>query len=73
MGALHGRGIGTGIHYRPLHCHKYYRERYGFESADFPNASWIGDRTVSLPLSAKLTTREVERVVAAVRTVLGRV
>ena len=73
MGALHERGIGTGIHYRPLHRHKYYRERYGFGSADFPNASWIGDRTVSLPLSAKLTKREVERVVVAVRQVLGRV
>jgi dTDP-4-amino-4,6-dideoxygalactose transaminase len=70
MVALHGQGIGTGVHYRSLHLHHYYRERFGFQPHDFPNAAWISDRTVSLPLSAKLTDREVERIIQAVRKVL---
>ena len=72
VAALHGRGIGTGIHYRSLHLHQYYRERFGYRSEDFPNARWISERTVSLPLSAKLTDEEVDRVIRAVREVLMR-
>ncbi len=69
---LHERGIGTGVHYRALHLHRYYRERYGFEPSDFPHAAWISERTVSLPLSPKLGEREVERIIGAVGNALGR-
>ncbi len=72
MAALHERGIGTGVHYRALHMHRYYRERFGYRPEDFPNAAWIGERTLSLPLSAKLTDAQVERVAGAVRDVLAR-
>src|SRR6185295_1886270 len=71
MQALHRRGIGTGVHYRSLHLHPYYRDRFGFRPKDFPNALWISERTLSLPLSANLTDAEVERVVAAFRGVIG--
>jgi dTDP-4-amino-4,6-dideoxygalactose transaminase len=71
MVALHTRGIGTGVHYRALHTHVYYRERLGNHPDQFPNARAIGERTVSLPLSPKLGDREVERVIAAVRAALG--
>ncbi len=64
---LHEAGVGTGVHYRSLHLHKYYRERFGFEPGDFPNASWISERTFSLPLSGKLTDDEVRRIIKAVR------
>jgi dTDP-4-amino-4,6-dideoxygalactose transaminase len=67
---MHRRGIGTGVHYRALHTHTYYQKRWGFRSEQFPNAAWIGERTVSLPLTPKLTDGDVERVVAAVREVL---
>lgn len=58
--------IGTGIHYTALHLHPYYRERFGYTEGDFPNAEWIGERTLSLPLSAQLTDEDVEDVIAAV-------
>jgi dTDP-4-amino-4,6-dideoxygalactose transaminase len=68
--ALHRQRIGTGIHYRALHLHQYYRETFGYSRGGFPNAEWISDRTLSLPLSPKLTDEDVESVVFAVRNTL---
>jgi len=63
---LHRQNIGTGVHYRALHLHPYYSEASGHVSGDLPSAEWISDRTVSLPLSPKLTDEDVEDVIAAV-------
>ena len=65
------QGIGVGVHYLALPEHPYYRERLGWKPEDTPVATSIGRRTVSLPLSAKLTDEDVADVVAAVRAVLG--
>ena len=67
---LHRQNIGTGVHYRALHLHPYYRETFGYTPEDFPNARWISERTISLPLSPKLTDDDVEDVVAAVTRTL---
>jgi dTDP-4-amino-4,6-dideoxygalactose transaminase len=64
---LHEDNIGTGVHYRALHLHPYYRDRFGHAPGDFPNAAWISERTLSLPLSPKLTDDDVEDVISAVR------
>ena len=58
--------IGTGVHFVALHLHPFYREMYGYRRGDFPAAEWISDRTLSLPLSAKLTDADVDDVIAAV-------
>jgi dTDP-4-amino-4,6-dideoxygalactose transaminase len=68
---LHELGVGTGVHYTALHLHAYYQEVLGYRAGMFPNAEAIGVSTLSLPLSAKLTDEEVDRVIAAVRIVLG--
>lgn len=68
--AMKKEKIGTGIHFVPLHLHKYYQETLGHRKGDFPNAEWIGERTVSLPLSPKLTMNDVTDVIRAVRRVL---
>lgn len=68
---LHRQNIGTGVHYRALHLHPYYRETNGHERGDFPNAEWISDRTVSLPLSPKLTDDDVEDVIDAMGRALS--
>lgn len=61
--------IGTGVHYTALHLHPYYRETFGFRPGDFPNAEYIGARTLSLPLSPRLTDTDVEDVIRSVREV----
>jgi dTDP-4-amino-4,6-dideoxygalactose transaminase len=50
--------------------HPVYRERYGWHPEDYPHSHRIGEQTVSLPLSAKLTDRDVNDVIHAVRKVL---
>ncbi len=68
--ALHKQRIGTGVHYKAVHLHQYYRQTFSYKPGDFPNAAWISDRTLSLPLSPKLTQEDVESVVLAVRNTL---
>ncbi|MGD9056450.1 MAG: DegT/DnrJ/EryC1/StrS family aminotransferase [Desulfobacterales bacterium] len=68
---LHDLNIGTGIHFMSLHLHDYYRKTYGFEPEDFPNAKFISERTISLPLSPKLNEKDVEDVTAAVKHVFS--
>jgi len=68
--ALHERNIGTGIHYRAVHLHRYYRETHGWARGDLPNSEWISDRTLSLPLSPKLDDDDVDDVIRAVRSTL---
>ncbi len=70
--ALHRRNIGVGVHYRAIPAHPVYQARFGWRPEDFPVSTEIGQRTVSLPLSAKLTEDDVEDVINAVRDVLGR-
>lgn len=69
-GALHAEGIGIGVHYRAIHLHRYFRQRFGYAPDAFPNALGISDRTLSLPLSAALSDNDVSDVVEAVRRVL---
>ncbi len=63
--------IGTGVHYTALHLHKFYRETFGYQPDDFPNAKWISERTLSLPLTAKMTDADGEDVIAAIRWIFG--
>jgi dTDP-4-amino-4,6-dideoxygalactose transaminase len=65
------RKIGVGVHYIALHLHPYYQKALGYKKGDFPNAEWISERTVSLPLSAKLGDEDVGDVVRAVDDLIG--
>ena len=66
------RNIGTGVHFTALHLHQYFRETFGLKRGDFPIAEWISDRTVSLPLSARLKEEDVLDVIKAVCEVIQR-
>lgn len=69
---LQAEGVTSGIHFVPLHRHHYYRSTFGYAADDFPDSTWIGDRTLSLPLSPHLTTDDAVYVADAVRRVLSR-
>lgn len=68
--ALYYENIGTGIHFIALHLHPYYRDKYGYKRGDFPNAEFVSDRTISLPLSAKLSDEDVQDVIRAVKKII---
>lgn len=63
--------IGVGVHYVSIPEHPYYRQRFGWRPEETPHAFSIGRRTVSLPLSPKLSGQDVEDVIEAVREILG--
>ena len=71
LDALTAENIGVGVHYMPIHLHPFYRKTYGWREGDFPNAEWIGERTLSLPLSAAVGDRDVADVVEAFTKVLA--
>ncbi len=71
LNALTAENIGVGVHYLPVHLHPFYRKTYGWKTGDFPNAEWIGERTLSLPLSAALNEKDTEDVITAFRKVLS--
>lgn len=68
---LNERGIGTSVHFIPLHLHPYWQTRYQLNPADFPVASAEFERVVSLPLYSAMTDAQVERVVKTVSELLG--
>ena len=67
---MHKQNIGTGVHYRSIPTLSVYQRRFGWRREDTPVATTIGDRTLSLPLSPKLTDADVGDVIAAVRHAL---
>jgi Predicted pyridoxal phosphate-dependent enzyme apparently involved in regulation of cell wall biogenesis len=66
MNRMHARKIGTGVHYIGVHLHPWYRDNFALDPGDFPNATWLSERTVSLPLSPHLSDEDVDDVIAAV-------
>ena len=68
---LKERGIGTSVHYYPIHYHPYYRERFGFQRGDYPVTEREFERILSLPLFPKMDERDVERVVQAVGEIMS--
>jgi dTDP-4-amino-4,6-dideoxygalactose transaminase len=69
--AMTRQKIGVGVHYLSLPEHPHYQGRFGWAPDDYPHARDIGRRTVSLPISAKLTDADVSDVIQAVRQTLA--
>jgi dTDP-4-amino-4,6-dideoxygalactose transaminase len=68
--ALKAEGVGTGVHFIPLHLHTYYREAFGYAPGDFPVASGLADTILSLPLFTLMSDDEVRYVAAMLRRTL---
>jgi len=69
MARLKAHGIGTGLHFRAAHTHKYYREK-ARPRHPLPNTEWNSARICSLPLFPDMRLDDVDRVVDAIRTIL---
>ncbi|MBU6431044.1 MAG: DegT/DnrJ/EryC1/StrS family aminotransferase [Patescibacteria group bacterium] len=70
MQKMHEAGIGTGVHFNPVHLHSYYRNNFHYKKSNFPNAEFIGERTVSIPLSPVLTGLEVKKITETIRKII---
>jgi len=70
LAALTQENIGVGVHYQSISHYAYYRDTFGWTQSDFPNAEYIGVRTLSLPLSPALTDDDVDDVCTAFGRIL---
>jgi perosamine synthetase len=66
-------GIGTSVHFIPLHMHPYYRRRWGYVTEDFPVAAQEYERVISLPIWPGMTPDDVDRVASGLEMVLAPV
>jgi len=69
METLKAQDIGTGLHFRAAHTHKYYRERY--PQLSLPNTEWNSDRICSIPLFPDMSDDDVSRVIGALHHIAG--
>jgi UDP-4-amino-4-deoxy-L-arabinose-oxoglutarate aminotransferase len=69
MARLKTRGIGTGLHFRAAHLHKYYRTHVA-PQRPLPNTEWNSERVCSLPLFPDMALADVDRVVDTIRAVI---
>jgi len=59
-------GVGVSVHYIPIHMQPYYKS-LGFKSADFPVSEDYYNRAVSIPLFAKMTENQQDKVIKCLR------
>lgn len=67
MAELLEKGVGTQVHYIPIHLQPFYRENYGYRKGDFPVAEHYYEQALSLPLYPGMTDADVKTVITAIR------
>src|SRR6185436_7025553 len=65
-------GVGCSVHWRPLHLHPYYQETFGWQPKDFPVATALWERLVSLTLFPGMRHDEVDRVIRTIKSLCAR-
>jgi perosamine synthetase len=65
-------GIGTSVHFIPLHLHPAYQAAFGYRRGACPVAEHVFQRVVSLPIYPRMSDEDVARVIDAVRSTLRR-
>lgn len=69
---LNERNIGTSVHFIPVHLMSAYKDRFGYEEGDFPNAeNWFAD-IISLPLYSTMSNDDVEHVIEGVKDIINK-
>lgn len=64
-------GVGTSVHYKPLHRMKYYMETYNLNPEDFPNTEKIWKGTASLPIYPDLRYSQLKHIVKSIKKILS--
>ena len=67
--ALRDAGIGTGLHYIPLHLLSYYKAKYSLRVNDFPVALRSFQQVLSLPIYASMSDDEVNKVIKTIKKI----
>lgn len=65
-------GIGTSVHYIPLHMHPYYRDNFGYRPEDLPRMAAVYPELITLPLFAELTEAQQDHICATLESLIGQ-
>ncbi|UTC82357.1 UDP-4-amino-4,6-dideoxy-N-acetyl-beta-L-altrosamine transaminase [Treponema denticola] len=71
MKELADKGIGTQVHYIPVHTQPYYKAYYGYKPGDYPIAEQYYERALSIPLYPALSNDDVQKVIDTVKELLN--
>jgi dTDP-4-amino-4,6-dideoxygalactose transaminase len=66
---LKTRGIGTSVHFIPLHLHSLYQKQLGYRNGQLPHAEKHFENAISLPLFPSMTGDDIDRVISALKEV----
>ncbi len=69
---LQQSGIGSSVHWRPLHLHPYYQDTFGWRAEEFPIATALWQRLISLPIFSAMRDDEVEKVIRSIKEICLR-
>jgi perosamine synthetase len=69
---LRKAGVGTSVHFIPLHLHPFYSHCYGYQRGDFPNAEDAFSRCISLPIYPGLRDEQVVRIIGSVQQIVKK-
>lgn len=67
--ALRAENIGVNVHYVPLHLHPFYQREFGYKKGDYPRAESYYERTITLPIFPRMTDKDINDVIKAVKKV----
>ena len=71
MEELKKHNIGSGLHYKAIHHHAWYRQHLNLPDSALPHASYASERILSLPLFPKMSDDDARDVVEAVKAVIA--
>ncbi len=64
-------GIGTSVHYKPLHLHSYWKNNFKLEKTSFPNSQKAFENSISLPIYSRMNDNDIEKVYKSVISCLS--
>ena len=64
-------GIGSSVHFIPIHKHPYYKNRYGYEDKNYPIANRVYEKSLSLPIYPDMSEAEIDYVIKKVIEIIG--
>jgi len=65
IGKINEKGIGTSVHYIPVHMHPYYIKKYKYLDTDFPIAKRLSETVITLPLYPGLKQEQLEYIISS--------
>lgn len=71
---LNAQGVGTSVYYpKPVPHMQYYREKYGYNENQYPNAAWISYNSIALPVAPHLNLEDMQYIIEKVKEALTKV